>query len=81
MVPFDDQSPFVTSGMRIATAAMTTRGISEEDCLTIVNWIDRILTHHTSEKVIAEVKAEVNEFASNFRLYPEVKVASSKSEV
>jgi glycine hydroxymethyltransferase len=73
MVPFDDQSPFVTSGMRIGTAAMTTRGVNEDDCITIVNWIDRILTHHTSEDVITDVKAEVNEFAGSFRLYPEVK--------
>ncbi|HLF62841.1 MAG TPA: serine hydroxymethyltransferase [Saprospiraceae bacterium] len=71
MVPFDDQSPFVTSGMRIGTAAITTRGMKEDDCRTIVQWIDRIISQHTNEKVISDVKQEVNAFAKGFRLYPD----------
>ncbi len=71
MVPFDDQSPFVTSGMRIGTAAITTRGMKEDDCRKIANWIDRIISHHTDDTIIAEVKEEVKSFAKGFRLYPD----------
>jgi len=71
MVPFDDQSPFVTSGMRIGTAAMTTRGINESDCRKIVDWIDQILMNNTDQGVIAGIKEEVNAFAKGFRLYPD----------
>ncbi len=71
MVPFDDQSPFVTSGMRIGTAAITTRGMKEDDCRQIVQWLDCIITHHTDASMIAGVKKEVNDFALKFRLYPD----------
>lgn len=60
MVPFDDKSPFVTSGIRLGTAAITTRGLKEADMATIVDWIDRVLTNPEDEKVIAQVKSEVN---------------------
>jgi glycine hydroxymethyltransferase len=73
MVPFDDQSPFVTSGMRIGTSAITTRGMKEDDCKKIVGWLDRIITHHTDDKIIADVKAEVTAFAGGFRLFPDEK--------
>jgi glycine hydroxymethyltransferase len=72
MVPFDDESPFVTSGMRIGTAAITSRGMLEDDCRQIVEWIDHIVTHHTDDNVITAVREEVNVFASRFRLYPEM---------
>lgn len=71
MVPFDDQSPFVTSGMRIGTAALTTRGMNTDDCRRIVEWIDRILSDHTNARTITEVKHEVNAFATQFRLFPD----------
>ncbi|MGG5507290.1 MULTISPECIES: serine hydroxymethyltransferase [unclassified Myroides] len=61
MVPFDDKSPFVTSGIRIGTPAITTRGLKEEDMDTIVALIDRVLTDHTNEAVIEEVADQVNE--------------------
>jgi glycine hydroxymethyltransferase len=64
MVPFDDKSPFVTSGIRVGTAAITTRGLVEEDMETIVALIDRVLTDHTNEAVIEEVANEVNEMMS-----------------
>ncbi|SNR37410.1 serine hydroxymethyltransferase [Flavobacterium sp. ov086] len=64
MVPFDDKSPFVTSGIRIGTAAITTRGLVEEDMETIVALIDKVLTDHTNEAVIEEVANEVNEMMS-----------------
>ncbi|OHT43526.1 serine hydroxymethyltransferase [Flavobacterium tructae] len=64
MVPFDDKSPFVTSGIRIGTAAITTRGLVEEDMEKIVVLIDKVLTDHTNEAVIEEVADEVNEMMS-----------------
>ncbi|MGO4771393.1 serine hydroxymethyltransferase [Flavobacterium sp. W22_SRS_FK3] len=64
MVPFDDKSPFVTSGIRVGTAAITTRGLVEEDMETIVALIDRVLTDHTNEAVIEEVANEVDEMMS-----------------
>ena len=69
MVPFDDKSPFVTSGIRFGTAAITTRGLKEEDMERIVRWIDRILQQPDSEKEAAAVKAEVNEFMSSWPLF------------
>ena len=73
MVPFDDKSPFVTSGMRIGSPAITTRGLKEADCEQIVNWIDEIITDYQNEAVIQRVKGEVNRFMKQFPLYPEVK--------
>lgn len=64
MVPFDDKSPFVTSGIRVGTAAITTRGLVEEDMETIVALIDKVLADHNNEAVIEEVANEVNEMMS-----------------
>ena len=61
MVPFDDKSPFVTSGIRVGTPAITTRGLVESDMETIVELIDRVLMNHTDEAVIEQVAEEVNE--------------------
>ena len=61
MVPFDDKSPFVTSGIRVGTPAITTRGLLEEDMETIVALIDKVLTNHTNEAILEEVAEEVNE--------------------
>jgi len=61
MVPFDDKSPFVTSGMRVGTSAMTSRGLKEEQMEKIVDLIDRIWENRSDENVINEVKHEVNE--------------------
>lgn len=69
MVPFDDKSPFVTSGMRIGTAAMTTRGMKEADFVRIVDLIDRVLMNHEDEAVLASVRSEVNEWMKDFPLY------------
>lgn len=60
MVPFDDKSPFITSGIRVGTPAITTRGLLEEDMETIVEFIDRVLMNHTNEEVIEQVAEEVN---------------------
>jgi glycine hydroxymethyltransferase len=61
MVPFDTESPFVTSGIRVGTPAITTRGLVESDMETIVELIDRVLMNHTDEAVIEQVADEVNE--------------------
>ncbi len=69
MVPFDDKSPFVTSGIRVGTAAITTRGLVEEDMETIVAMIDKVLTNHTNEAVIEAVAEEVNEMMSERAIF------------
>ncbi|OAB29704.1 serine hydroxymethyltransferase [Flavobacterium fryxellicola] len=69
MVPFDDKSPFVTSGIRVGTAAITTRGLVEEDMETIVALIDRVLVDHTNEEVIEAVANEVNEMMSERAIF------------
>jgi glycine hydroxymethyltransferase len=69
MVPFDDKSPFVTSGIRVGTAAITTRGLVEEDMETIVALIDRVLMNHTNEAVIEAVAVEVNEMMSERAIF------------
>ncbi len=61
MVPFDDKSPFVTSGIRVGTPALTTRGVKEAEIPEIVILIDKVLTHIDDEKVIGEVRGAVNE--------------------
>ena len=60
MVPFDDKSPFVTSGIRVGTAAITTRGLKEAEMETIVALIDRVINNYQDETVLAEVAKEVH---------------------
>lgn len=69
MVPFDDKSPFVTSGIRVGTPAITTRGLVEEDMETIVALIDKVLSNHTDEDIIEEVANEVNEMMSERAIF------------
>jgi glycine hydroxymethyltransferase len=69
MVPFDDKSPFVTSGIRLGTPAATTRGMKEKDMGQIAVWIERIVTDIENESVILKVKGEVNEYMKAFPLY------------
>lgn len=75
MVPFDTQSPFVTSGIRIGTAAVTSRGFKEADCVKVVEWIDRLLSDFENENLIAEIRSEVNAYMENFPLYEAVSVS------
>ncbi len=72
MVPFDTASPMVTSGIRIGTAAITTRGFTEADCLQTVEWIDTVLTHHQNRDMILQIQGEVNRFMERFPLYETV---------
>jgi glycine hydroxymethyltransferase len=76
MVPFDTQSPFVTSGIRIGTAAMTTRGMDESDAKRIVDWMDSVLSNIGDMDNILEVKSQVNTFASQYRLFPDEQAVS-----
>ena len=69
-VPFETRSPFVTSGVRIGTPAVTTRGMKETEMLKIAELIDRVLTNTDDDYVIDQVKKEVNELSLNFPLYP-----------
>lgn len=71
-VPFDDKSPFVTSGIRVGVPAITTRGMKENDMETVVAMIDKVLMNADDEKVISSVKAEVKQFMQQFPLYPEI---------
>jgi glycine hydroxymethyltransferase len=69
MVPFDDKSPMVTSGMRVGTAAMTTRGLNESDMEQIVVYIDKVLMKHEDAATLATVKEEINEWMKAFPLF------------
>ena len=69
MVPFDTRSPFVTSGMRVGTAAVTTRGLVEGDMKKIVSLIDRALVNHDNEAELSQIKKEVNNWMVQFPLY------------
>jgi glycine hydroxymethyltransferase len=69
MVPFDDKSPFVTSGMRIGTPAITTRGLKEKDMVKIVELIDEVLMNNENETKIKAVKKKVNAMMNKFPLY------------
>jgi glycine hydroxymethyltransferase len=70
-VPYDDKSPFVTSGIRIGVPAITTRGFVESDMQFIADNIDKVLMNADDEAVIAAVRNEVNAFMQRFPLYPE----------
>ncbi|WP_214835785.1 MULTISPECIES: serine hydroxymethyltransferase [unclassified Exiguobacterium] len=70
-IPFDPASPFVTSGIRLGTAAMTTRGLKEDDMREVARLIGRVLTNHEDEAVLAEAHEAVRALTSKFSLYPE----------
>ncbi len=70
MVPFDDKSPFVTSGMRIGTSAVTTRGLNAKDCVEIVSLIDRVIQgDHSDINAISKVKGDVHALMSSKPLF------------
>ena len=71
-VPFDDKSPFVTSGMRVGVPAITTRGMKEEHMQMIVDMVDKVLMNIDNENVITEVRNDVRNFMNQFPLYPEL---------
>jgi glycine hydroxymethyltransferase len=69
MVPFDDKSPFVTSGIRFGTAAITTRGLKEDDMATIVEYVDEVLSNYENEEVLEAVKEKVNALMNGRELF------------
>jgi len=72
VIPFDTQSPYVTSGIRIGTPIVTTRGMREDEMKTIAGWIDLILSNPSDEKLQGKTAAEVQEFCRAFPVRPEV---------
>jgi glycine hydroxymethyltransferase len=72
MVPFDTKSPFVTSGIRIGTPALTTRGMKEDDMRVIGDFINRVLLQPEDEKVLVEVKSAVKALCQNFPIYQDL---------
>ena len=69
MIPFDPKSPFVTSGIRIGSPAMTTRGMGVEEVKIIVDLIDQVILNHDNQEKIQSVKNHVNELCSSFLIY------------
>jgi glycine hydroxymethyltransferase len=72
MVPYDDKSAFVTSGIRFGVAAITTRGMTESHMPFIVDSIDKVLMNAEDASIIGSVRSQVNEFMEQFILYPEM---------
>ena len=69
MVPFDNKSPFVTSGIRVGTAAITTRGLKEDSMKTVVNFIDLVITNHDDDEKLNEISKEVNAMMGELPLF------------
>ena len=69
MIPYDTESPLITSGIRIGAPAITTRGFKEADCLKVVDWIDTVLENAANEKLLQATKVEINEFMKQYPLY------------
>lgn len=69
MVPFDDKSPFITSGIRTGTAAVTTRGLKENDMDRIVDYIDQAIEAHDDDSKLASLKEEINRWMSSYPLF------------
>ena len=73
MIPFDEKSPFITSGIRIGTPAITTRGMQKDDMKKIVSLIDMVIKNTNDDHKLLSVKNEVNELCKLFPLYPELR--------
>ena len=69
MVPFDDKSPFVTSGIRVGTAAITTRGLKEADMETIVGFIDEVIRNYENDTVLENIAEQVNKMMKDMPLF------------
>jgi glycine hydroxymethyltransferase len=71
-IPFDPEKPFVTSGLRIGTPAVTTRGMKEEQMAQIAHFIDEAICHHNDETYLAEIAEKIKKFLQDFPLYPQL---------
>jgi glycine hydroxymethyltransferase len=69
MIPFDPQPPMTTSGIRVGTAAITTRGFREVDCRQVVTWMDEVLSSPEDTAVQTRVRKSINNYMENFPLY------------
>jgi glycine hydroxymethyltransferase len=69
MVPFDKRSPFITSGIRIGTAALTTKGMKEDQMKTIGGYIDKVLQNIDDEGVYQEIRQNIRELNKDFQIY------------
>jgi glycine hydroxymethyltransferase len=78
MVPFDKKSPFVTSGIRIGTPAMTTRGMKEDEMRQIASWIDNAIKNFDNEVVLRSIRDNVEDLCDKFPLYPELNEEAGK---
>lgn len=74
MVPFDDKSPFITSGIRFGTAAVTTRGLREDDMGIIVSFIDEVLSNPENDEIINRVRENVNAMMRKRPLYSNLQI-------
>ncbi len=72
MVPFDDKSPFLTSGIRIGTAAVTTRGLTESDMIRIADYIDVALSSKDSDARLKTIKNEIKDWISSYPLFKDI---------
>ena len=71
MVPFDEKSPMITSGVRVGTAALTTRGMGEDEMIQIAHLMDKVIRNHQDESIIMNTRNAVSELCSQFPLYEE----------
>jgi len=69
MIPFDQRSPFVTSGIRVGTPALTTRGMKQKEMNRIAEFINEAVIKYNDEYALKEIRNSIREFASNFPLY------------
>jgi len=69
MVPFDDQSPMITSGIRVGTAALTSRGLKEDDMKRVVEFMDKALTNVSNDSILTEVKKDINAWIADYPLF------------
>jgi len=71
-IPFETKSPFVTSGIRIGTAAVTTRGLKTQEMAAIVSWIDRAIENRSRPEILGAIRVEVRALCERFPIYPEM---------
>ena len=69
MVPYDTKSPFITSGIRLGTPAITTRGMGKNEMQMIASWIDLAVRNHENDGILLDIKSKVKELCSSFPIY------------